>query len=125
MLMTVTATLSCSAASALSTLSVYSPFLVDEIQHTLQACVNLLAQQLEQYNFIAHCLTHNLRGATGGVDTVSPDFLVMDNRRIMPPKDALLASEPSRETASCRLQINLTLVGYDCLACFGRSATAG
>ena len=38
---------------------------------------------------------HILLGATGGVDTVSPDFLVIDSLRSIPPKDALLPSEPS------------------------------
>ena len=54
----------------------------------------------------------SLRGATGGVDTVSPDFLVMDSLLIMPPIDALLPSEPScvddTEAASCRLQPHVT-----------------
>ena len=49
----------------------------------------------------------SLRGATGGVDTVKPDFRVMDNRLIMPP-NLLLLSDPScvdvRDISSWRLQ---------------------
>ena len=40
-------------------------------------------------------LCQSLRGATGGVDTVSPDFLVIDSLLSIPPKDALLPSDPS------------------------------
>ena len=45
--------------------------------------------------FKQHWPRQSLRGATGGVETVSPDFLVMDSLLSMPPTDALLPSDPS------------------------------
>ena len=56
-----------------------------------------------------NCSTQSLRGATGGVDTVNPDFLVMDSRLMMPPMDALLPSDScvdDTEAASCRLHVH-------------------
>ena len=53
-------------------------------------------------------MSQSLRGTTGGVDTVSPDFFVMDSRLIMPPSLLLLLSEPScvdvTDMSSVRLQ---------------------
>ena len=69
-------------------------------------CVLMPAQQLKQ-----HRPHQSLRGATGGVETVRPDFLVIESLLSMPPSDALLPSDPScvdeTDTASGRLKTSI------------------